>query len=246
MRDGGRGGLSVVIPAMNERETLPALIADLRGQTRPPDEIIVADARSTDGTDRVTAGLGCRVVEGGLPAHGRNLGASCAAGDWLLFLDADLRLSQDVVEVALDQMERRGLDGASCWFVPDAGGPSIRLNHWFSAWYFRLATRSRWTHSIGGFLLVRRSVHEAVGGFDTSILVAEDQDYVVRLQRMARYAFLRRPTVVISSRRFDAEGTWNMNLKWIRIELHRLFRGEIRSDAFRYFKPGERGSAPTS
>lgn len=53
----------------------------------------------------------------------------------------------------------------------------------------------------------------------------------------------RRPTVLISARRFAAEGTWTMNLKWIGIELHGIVRGEIRSDAFRYFKPEERAAA---
>jgi hypothetical protein len=93
-----------------------------------------------------------------------------------------------------------------------------------------------WPHSIGAFLLLPRATHVAIGGFDLSIRVAEDQDYVRRLARVGRYGFLRRPSIEIASRRFDSEGSLWMSLKWLGIELHRLVLGEIRGDYFRYFK----------
>lgn len=228
--------VSVVIPALNEERYLPLLLEDLSRQTLPVHEVIVADAGSTDATARVARAAGARIVRGGHPAEGRNEGARGATGDWLLFLDADVRLPENAVEVALSEMARERLDSASSWFAPDAPSRFMRVHHWMTAWYFRVSSKLGWPHSIGAFLLLPRAVHEKMGGFDTTIRVAEDQDYVRRLARMGRYGFLRKPSVVIAARRFEKEGALATSLKWLGIELHRLCIGEIRGGYFRYFK----------
>lgn len=231
-----RPRVSVVVPTLNEERYLPVLLASLQAQSFPVHEIIVADAGSTDATVDVARAAGAIVVPGGLPGPGRNTGAAAASGDWLLFLDADVRLPPDALEVAFREMEREALDSASSWFVPDSDDAFLRLNHWVSSHYFRITSKLRWPHSIGAFLLLRKADHHRIGGFDLTIKVAEDQDYVRKLSKIGRYGLLRRPEVVIAARRFEKEGSLAMSLKWIGIELHRLVLGEIRGDYFRYFK----------
>ena len=227
--------VSVVVPTLNEERYLPALLASLASQTLPVHEVIVADAGSTDHTVGVARAYSAKIVPGGLPGLGRNNGAAEASGDWLLFLDADTVLPPDGLEVAFREMERERLDSASCWFVPDVSNWFLRLNHWFSSHYFRLSSKMGWPHSIGAFLLLPKAAHDRIGGFDLTIKVAEDQDYVRRLSKEGRYGFLRRPSVVIAARRFENEGSLWMSFKWLGIELHRLILGEIRGDYFRYF-----------
>lgn len=228
--------LSVIVPTLNEVGYLPRLLGDLAEQSHPPDEVIVVDATSTDGTADLARSMGARVSpDGGLPGVARNVGAGLAHGEWLLFVDADVRLAPDVLAVAMAAVTARELDGASTWFSPEEGGAVARAHHWFSSAYFLLTTWLRFPHSIGGFILVRRSMHEQLSGFDTTILVAEDEDYVRRMARIGRYAFLRRPVVRISTRRFANSGFLRQSFKWLLIEAHRLFLGEIRSDRFRYF-----------
>ncbi len=235
------GALCVVIPALNEEDFLPATIDALRNQTRPPDRIVIADAGSTDRTAGLARAHGCDVVLGGLPGVGRNRGARHATAEWILFLDADVLVPRDGLEEALEVVTRRRLDALSCWFAPDAGNLLFRISHWLSAGYLWLSTRAGWPHSIGGFLLVRWKLHEAVGGFDETVLVAEDQDYARRLARAGRYAFARWPRVVISSRRFRTDGFLRTSWRWIAIELHRIFLGEVRRPRFRYFRTGRQG-----
>lgn len=228
--------VSVIIPALNEAGYLPALLDCLASQTVSPGEVVVVDGGSTDATPELARRWGARILHGGLPGVSRNVGAASALGDWLLFLDADVRLAPDALEVAHAAVKRSRLDAASTWFVPDSRAPFLRLNHWVSSQYFRLSSRLGWAHSIGAFLLVRRTLHERIGGFDTSIRVAEDQDYVLKLARQGRYRFLRRPVVEIAARRFEKQGGLSQSLKWLGIELHRLLLGEVRGDYFRYFE----------
>lgn len=229
--------VSVVVPVLNEEAWLPRLLKSLANQTVGVAEVLVVDAGSVDGTARVAREWGVTFLEGGgLPGPSRNLGAARARGEWLLFLDADVRLPPTAVEQILAQAEGRPFDAASTAFVPDGDGWLVRLQHRLSWEYFWLSSRLGWPHSIGAFLFVRRSLHRDIGGFDTSITVAEDQDYVVRLRRAGRYRFTRHPRVEIAQRRFDARGLWTMSAKWLAIELHRLFLGEIRHDRFGYFR----------
>ena len=82
---------SVIIPARNEAETLPALLLALKAQRLQPTEIIVVDNASSDATAQVAAGHGARVLhcaERGV-AHARQMGLEAATGEWIATTDAD-------------------------------------------------------------------------------------------------------------------------------------------------------------
>jgi glycosyltransferase involved in cell wall biosynthesis len=233
---GGWPLVSVIIPTFNEEKHLPFLLECLFTQGYSKLEVIVADNNSTDGTRTVCRDFNVPVVRGGLPGAGRNSGARYAKGRYLLFLDADTRVSKNFIASLLCRLQHLPLEAASCAFYPDSGGWALRWIHEVSNWYFWLTTRLGFPHCIGGCLIVRRGVHEAIGGFDESVRVAEDQDYVRRVARVARYGFLLRPAVSISTRRFVSEGAFSLCIKWIFIELHRLAIGEIRKEGVvRYF-----------
>ncbi len=83
---------SVVVPAHNEADTLPATLASLAGQRGAPDyEVIVVDNASTDATSRVAAAAGVRVVDE--PRLGvcraRQTGVDTARGAIVVSTDAD-------------------------------------------------------------------------------------------------------------------------------------------------------------
>ena len=94
--------LSIVIPALNEADDLPATLARLRALEPAALEVIVADGGSEDGTrdllDRLSDGRWLRWVEA---PRGRglqmNAGAAAARGDALLFLHADATPPRDAL-----------------------------------------------------------------------------------------------------------------------------------------------------
>jgi glycosyltransferase involved in cell wall biosynthesis len=88
---------SVIIPARNEARSIARLVHAVLAQAPQgwDVEVLLVDDGSTDGTPAVARAAGARVLElgsrpgGGNPAAGRNRGALAAAGDPLIFLDAD-------------------------------------------------------------------------------------------------------------------------------------------------------------
>ncbi|MEC0093058.1 glycosyltransferase family 2 protein [Paenibacillus macquariensis] len=92
--------VSVIIPALNERRTISAIIHQA-ARVHPRTEVIVVANGSTDGTDRVAARHGAIVIHGEDPlGHdvGRFVGAHAAKGKVLLFIDGDMVISSSQLE----------------------------------------------------------------------------------------------------------------------------------------------------
>ena len=91
--------LSIIIPTLNEEHYLPLLLESIKRQDFDSHgyEIIIADADSRDKTLKIAQNYNCKVIDGGLPAKGKNKGAKVARGDLLLFLDADTVLPENFV-----------------------------------------------------------------------------------------------------------------------------------------------------
>ena len=225
--------LSIVIIAKNEEHNLPDLLASIKGQTVQPDEIIVADAKSTDKTREIARAAGCKVIDGGLPSVGRNLGAKAATQEYVLFLDADVQLlDPKLLETSMKEMKRRKLDFATYDVAPLDGGIFDEISHWFYNKYCRIIAPLH-QHAAGFCILVRREFHERVGGFDEQITFAEDHEYAVRANKAGKYGILS-PVIHTSVRRFDRDGRFNIAIKYILAELHFWFIGPIYGDKFKY------------
>lgn len=226
--------ITVVIPTKNEEETLPRLLESIRRQTLQPKEIIVSDAGSTDRTRDIAASYGARVVEGGLPGPGRNRGAESASTELILFLDADVELlDRQFLEHSVGEMLERKLDIATCDVVALSGGRIDRALHAAYNLYVR-AWGGVFAHAPGFCLFVRRSLNEAIGGFDEGVLFCEDHDYAQRASRVGTFGILRSSRIPVSTRRLDRDGRVNIAMKYILAELHLATLGPIRHNRFRY------------
>ena len=226
--------LSVVIPTKNEEAYLPRLLEALDRQTHKPDMVVVADAGSTDETAEIARGNGAKVVEGGLPGVGRNHGAAASSTDLVFFLDADaVLLGDDFLERALEEFDRRGFDIATADVVCIGGTAHDRLSHKLYNVYVRLWGRVH-PHAPGFCILVKKSLHNEIGGFDESVLFAEDHDYVMRANRVGVFGFLDDVRIGVPTRRQERDGRLRMAVTYVLAELHVLFLGPIRHDRFKY------------
>ncbi|MGC9359222.1 MAG: glycosyltransferase [Anaerolineae bacterium] len=98
--------VSVIVTVLNERDSLPALLSSLAEQTCLPDEVIIVDGGSTDGTLaylREQARLGrlplvVLSAPGANISTGRNCAIAAAKGDVIAATDAGVRLGTDWLE----------------------------------------------------------------------------------------------------------------------------------------------------
>jgi glycosyltransferase involved in cell wall biosynthesis len=184
--------VSVLIPCYNQARFLGDAISSVLTQSYRPLEVIVVDDGSTDAPDSVAASFGVRCIrqrnQG--PAAARNAGLAAAAGDFIVYLDADNILFPHSVEAGLHAFEdypgcmlvfgrdlRLGRDGK---LLRDEMGPPPRPGppgNYYS-------TLLEW-NVIGSpdNVIFRRAAFDSAGDFDSSVDGAEDYDLYLRVTR---------------------------------------------------------------
>ena len=197
---------SIIIPTYNEEEYLPVLLDSIKEQDFDDYEIIVADANSTDKTREIAKEYGCIVVDGGLPAVGRNNGAKIAKGDYLLFLDSDLQLTEDYLRDVLYEFRMERLGIAITQMKPMSNKVEDKLFHDFAN-YFMIGVEKIKPHGAGCYgIIARKELHDKCGGYDESLTFGEDTDYIERLAKKEPFKVLRNAKIGVSTRRLEEEG----------------------------------------
>jgi len=233
-QDEPSGLISVVVPTLNEAARLPALLATLSNETAPH-EVIVVDGGSDDGTAGIARASGARVIDA---PRGRGpqlaAGAAAACGELLFFLHADTQMPDG----ALAAIARAATDH------PDALGGNFRLlfdgnddfSRWLDGFYARIRARGLYYGDSG--IWIRRAALDALGGIRPLVLM-EDYDLVLRMERAGETVCIETPPLVTSSRRFAGRRKWRIVAGWLVIHLlfhlrvpppllARLYRSERR------------------
>lgn len=197
--------LSFVIPVLNEADSLPSLLRELR-QGFPNAELIVVDGGSSDASVSKAMPLANSVL---LSSPGRalqmNLGAACATGDWLAFLHADTQPLFD--QDKLEQFLHGDMQWCFCRISLRGRSAGLKMVSAF------MNKRSATTRVATGdqLLFVKREVFESLNGF-TVMPLMEDVDICKRLRSHNSGGII--PLMVASSgRRWDEQGLWRTILR---------------------------------
>lgn len=230
--------ISLVIPAWNEANYLPALLdtvdtaRDAFLQGRDAVEVIVADNGSTDATAGIAEARGCTVVrvEKRAIAAARNGGAAIAQGGILCFVDADSRIHPDTFNEVVETLQ-------GGHFV--AGASGVRLERWslgiFLTWCLLMALVVVLKMDTG-VVFCRREDFARIGGYNEDRLFGEDVQLLLDLRRLGRtrgqsLVRLRRAKALASTRKFDKYGDWHYFTQMPRLGL-RMLRNPAASTAF--------------
>lgn len=194
--------ISIIIPAYNRQDYLPATLASCRAQTWPHLEVIVVDDGSTDETATIAETVAredarFRVIRAPNqgPCSARNLGLAQSRGHWIKFLDSDDLLASDAVERLLLAVQRHRVElacGKALGFwdreLPaveeqlaqmQAALPVERESEIES--FASLYELNEKRHPTFNEILITRSLVEKVGGFDTRLFAAEEFNLYLRL-----------------------------------------------------------------
>jgi glycosyltransferase involved in cell wall biosynthesis len=193
--------ISFIIPAFNEAKLLPETLAGIRCAAdvltvrNVAWEIVVCDNNSTDDTARIAEQHGARVVfeKVNQISRARNTGASIAAGDWFVFIDADSVPPGGLLEEMCDAMDSGRIVGGGAIMTMDAE------LHWFWMLWLRMWNRTsqlmKW--AAGSFVYARADAFKAVGGFPLDCYTGEE---LVLSQKLKRWGRSRQLTFRILTR----------------------------------------------
>jgi hypothetical protein len=206
-REAPPGGLSVVIPALNEAaaigQTLEAVTRDGRV------EVIVVDGGSADGTPAIAAAAGARVIAAAPPrAVQMNAGAAAARSEHLLFLHADTRPPPDFRDQVRRTLLTPGAAAGAFRLAIDGSGPGLRLIERAANLRARLLGLPYGDQA----LFMSREAFWQAGGFPP-LTIMEDYALMRRLRRRGRI-LLAPGSVLTSARRWRRLGilkTWLIN-----------------------------------
>jgi len=231
--------LSIIVPALNEADTIGGLLADLAPFRTAGAEVILVDGGSSDGTPERAAAHVDRVLptEKGRAAQ-MNAGARVAVGDLLWFLHADTRVPADAAAALQDAWA-----GGARW-----GRFDVRLSgrHFLLRLVERgMNIRSRLTGIATGDqgIFVTRAAFEQAGGFPPLVLM-EDIALSTALRRLARPACLR-VRLITSSRRWEEGGVLRTVLLMWRLRLAYALGADPTRLARRYHRDPPRHARDT-
>jgi GT2 family glycosyltransferase len=171
--------ISVVIPTYNRLDTLRHVIPTLLQQDVPQDryELLVCDSNSNDGTAEYLAALAASNVRHlpgpyGGRAAARNAGLRAARGRIVLFNDADILASPDLLAQHLRRHEERRRIAVVGWEVQvkDLADYAFKRDHPNERGRLHPPSRKRlsWLYFLTGNASVERDELLRLGGFDES------------------------------------------------------------------------------
>ena len=198
---------SIIIPAYNEESKIHEVVCFIKKATQEYDaEIIVVDGGSTDNTVKIAEKAGAKVYKA--PQKGRarqmNYGAAQAKGSWLNFLHADTTPPVSFIE-SLKRVRQSGAKGGCFRLKFDIEHWALKSYAWFTRFdidLFRFGDQS---------LLVEKELFVAIGGFDETLIVMEDQEIVRRIKKHARFRVIP-DYVTTSGRRYERIGIFKLQV----------------------------------
>ena len=209
------------------------MVWSLKNQTFKDYEVIVADAGSKDQTIEIAKTYGAKVVAGGMPGPGRNRGAEAATGEFLFFFDSDVVLPTDFLEKAITEMDDLYIDLATCEFLPLSELTIDKAVFQLSNLIVKMNQNLN-PRAAGFCIFINRRLFKRIGGFDESVVIAEDHDLVERASKFRPLKFLKSTSLSVSVRRLDKEGRLALLQKYVKVEMHLLTKGSVKDDIIEY------------
>jgi len=202
MTSGSRVKFSVVLPTHNSSSTLREVLEAIARTGCESLQVVVADDASTDGSAKIAGEYPVTVVRnetcrGAAPT--RNLGASAAEGEIVVFIDSDVVIPPNTFDILGERFRHTEISAVIGLLRPVTRFPDLcsqYKNFYMHYTYMKLPEYV--TVFYTSLAAIRRDVFNRVGGFDTAYRSAtiEDMDFGVRVTK-AGYRILIDPRLQV-------------------------------------------------
>ncbi len=237
---------SVIIPAYNEQEYLPATLERLKAAMKEVSgfcgEIIVTDNNSTDRTSQIARESGSRVIfeEHRQIARARNIGGRQALGRYLIFVDSDTQISASLLKKTLMALDSGKVCGGGAIAVFDKN-LSLFANLCLNFWVF-LSKTFKW--ACGAYVFCLREAFFETGGFDERYYASEEIHFSRALhkwgrKRMGKFVILDEP-IITSARKLEWYSAWEIIRYFVSIPLGQNPLKSRESCSIWYHRPDDK------
>ncbi|MDC7999584.1 TIGR04283 family arsenosugar biosynthesis glycosyltransferase [Aequorivita todarodis] len=241
--------LSIIIPVLNEAETITELLnylsKNLSGENDI--ELILVDGGSSDGTQDIILAFKpnrflnpVRFIEFDKGrARQMNKGAQAASGDILYFLHADSFPPKNFDRYILSEVKKG--NPAGCFQM------KFDSDHW----WLKLAgwlTQFRWRACRGGdqSQFITKELFEEIGGFDETYTIYEDNILINELYKRKKFVVIQK-CITTSARLYRQKGVWNLQYhfwviyvkRWLGADADQLYAYYVK-----YIKLSEKPISP--
>lgn len=190
--------VSVIITTKDEERNIKNCLESIKNQNFPKEkiEIIVVDNNSSDGTKEISAKYTEKIYNFGPERSAqRNFGISRSNGKYVLYLDADMILSEGVLAECINKCER---EDCIAVYIPEriiGQGFWIKVRDFERSFYNATA--------IDCVRFIRRDRFREIAGFDESLTGVEDWDFDRRIREVGEVNIINSPI-------YHNEGDFNL------------------------------------
>jgi glycosyltransferase involved in cell wall biosynthesis len=198
---------SLIIPTLNEEKNIEPCLKSIIKQSNNNFEVLIMDGGSKDRTADIVKKYGFNFIS--VPkkrphdvSGARNEGIRRSRGAYLFFLDADMLIEPNTLEVFKQEFMDKNVIGVCLKVLPYNGGSLERVMYEFNN---ALALIANWTRiyqlSYFSCHCYKREYVQYVKGFRNDLLSCEDMDLSLRLSKMGRFSVSHKAKMYASPRR---------------------------------------------
>jgi rSAM/selenodomain-associated transferase 2 len=222
--------ISIIIPVINEAETIGKLIQHLLDNSTAENisEIIVVDGGSTDDSKSIINSFSSVTLINSKKGRAKqmNSGAKVAIGNILYFLHADSFPPQNFDKLILNEVNKG--NEAGCF----------RMQFDSTHWWLRLAswlTQFRWRACRGGdqSQFITRELFDEIGGYDETYIIYEDNILINELYERNKFVVIPKK-LKTSARLYRQHGVWKLQYHFLTIYAKRWY-GADADELYGYY-----------
>ena len=160
--------VSVVIPTYNSEKTLAKCLESIKNQTYNNTESIIVDNFSIDKTTEIARGHGANVIKiEAIRSKARNIGIQQSNGHFVLCIDSDMELTENVVKGCVDVFQEGKKVGGIV--IPER---SIGNNFWVKVRDFERSFYAQTEIESARFF--KKDIAQSVGGYEEDVVFYEE------------------------------------------------------------------------